>query len=92
MDHLLGRWPQEDSGLFDRTHLRFYTRATMRELVASAGWKILAEKYTRDRLPFEIVFRRRWSRLVDRAQQGAADRVPELFALQIVMTLVPSSR
>jgi predicted TPR repeat methyltransferase len=32
-----GRWPREDAGTFDRTHLRWFTRADALELVASAG-------------------------------------------------------
>lgn len=89
--HLLGRWPQEDSGLFDRTHVRFYTRETMRELASSTGWAIAAERYTKDRLPFEELVPQRLDGLLSRAQQWAADQVPGLFAFQVVMTLVPSS-
>jgi 2-polyprenyl-3-methyl-5-hydroxy-6-metoxy-1,4-benzoquinol methylase len=32
-----GRFPREDHGLFDRTHLRFFTRATARSLAAEAA-------------------------------------------------------
>jgi len=34
---VLGRWPQEDSGLFDRTHIRWFTLDDMVNLVTSAG-------------------------------------------------------
>lgn len=34
---LHGRWPQQEQGLFDRTHLRWFTRAGMVELLQSSG-------------------------------------------------------
>ena len=34
---LLGRWPQEDSGIFDRTHLRWFTKHSIQEMLASCG-------------------------------------------------------
>ena len=34
---LLGRWEYRDRGLLDRTHLRFFTRASLRDLLRSAG-------------------------------------------------------
>jgi SAM-dependent methyltransferase len=36
----VGDFRYEDSGLMDRTHLRFFTRATMLEMFAGAGFKI----------------------------------------------------
>lgn len=40
--HLLGRWDYQDTGVLDRTHLRFFTRRTARQLLESAGLCILA--------------------------------------------------
>jgi len=37
---LLGRFPQQDRGLFDRTHLRFYTWKGWVELLGRAGFQI----------------------------------------------------
>ncbi|MCF8132019.1 MAG: methyltransferase domain-containing protein [Synechococcus sp. Tobar2m-G35] len=34
---LQGRWPRQDEGLFDRTHLRWFTRQSIIELVAGCG-------------------------------------------------------
>lgn len=36
---LKGDWPQEDEGIFDRTHLRWFTPATARALAENAGLK-----------------------------------------------------
>ncbi len=35
-----GRFPQHDKGLFDRTHLHFYTWDGWRQLFLNTGWKI----------------------------------------------------
>jgi hypothetical protein len=43
---LLGRFDYAWSGLFDRTHLRFFTRASIRELLAYAGFTIVADACT----------------------------------------------
>ena len=37
---LQGRWPVADEGLFDRTHLRWFTRESLGELVASCGLQL----------------------------------------------------
>jgi SAM-dependent methyltransferase len=37
---LLGRFPQHDKGLFDRTHLHFYTWDGWRDLFARGGFRI----------------------------------------------------
>lgn len=34
---LSGQWPYAESGLFDRTHLRFFTQQSLRHLFESAG-------------------------------------------------------
>jgi 2-polyprenyl-3-methyl-5-hydroxy-6-metoxy-1,4-benzoquinol methylase len=41
---LAGRFLQDDKGLFDRTHVRFYMWKGWRELFASAGFQIEARK------------------------------------------------
>lgn len=35
---LSGRWDMTDSGLLDRTHLRFFTERTLTELMVTTGW------------------------------------------------------
>lgn len=36
-----GRWDYRDSGLLDRTHLRFFTKDTACEMLNAAGWKVV---------------------------------------------------
>jgi 2-polyprenyl-3-methyl-5-hydroxy-6-metoxy-1,4-benzoquinol methylase len=37
--HLRGRWDYTPEGIMDRTHLRWFTQASLRELVQSCGWR-----------------------------------------------------
>jgi methionine biosynthesis protein MetW len=84
-----GRFPLRDWGTFDRTHLRWFTRASARELVEGAGLAVVREQFTSAPLPGEPLLRRADAepgRALARARQLAADRAPELFALQFVLT------
>ncbi len=77
---LRGRFPREDHGLFDRTHLRWFTRADARALVAGAGLALVDERFTEAPLPFEAHVA-----LPARLRSAAVRRAPELFALQVVL-------
>jgi SAM-dependent methyltransferase len=37
---LLGRWEYQDAGIFDRTHLRFFTQRTWEALISNSGFKL----------------------------------------------------
>jgi methionine biosynthesis protein MetW len=78
---LLGRFPQEDHGLFDRTHLRFYTRAGAHELIESAGLRVVGEAFAPAPLPLETRFGS-----LARLRPALLRARPELFALQVVLT------
>jgi methionine biosynthesis protein MetW len=84
-----GRFPLRDWGAFDRTHLRWFTRSGAHELMRDAGLSIERERFTPAPLPGEPLVRRAEAppgRTLRRARQAAADRAPELFALQFVLT------
>lgn len=49
---LRGRWRYEDSGLLDRTHLRFFTRKEIHDLFANAGLEIELVRENRESLSF----------------------------------------
>ena len=72
--HLMhGRWPSEDSGLFDRTHLRFFTLQSLKELLARTGFamvKGLPRQFLLDKDKANI-----WiAALADLAQRVGLDR------------------
>lgn len=83
---LRGRFPREDFGLFDRTHLHFFTRETARDLAREAGFELTDERFAEAPLPLE-------SRVpaLGALRPAALRRVPELFALQFVLTLRPTA-
>ena len=38
--HLAGRWDYADRGIMDRTHVRFFTQRTLRQLVEEGGFRV----------------------------------------------------
>jgi methionine biosynthesis protein MetW len=57
---LLGRWEYEDYGIFDRTHLRFFTIKSFRQLLEESGYSVVDFGYTfEDICPFKILFDKR---------------------------------
>jgi hypothetical protein len=49
---LRGRWEYTRDGLLDRTHLRFFTYETARELIQQAGYEIVEWWPTMPSVPF----------------------------------------
>ena len=43
---MFGRFKYTERGILDRTHLRFFTRSTARDLIKKAGYEIVAERAT----------------------------------------------
>jgi methionine biosynthesis protein MetW len=80
---LRGRFDYTDFGLLDRTHLRFFTRASAAELARRAGFAIRRERLAGAPLPLE-------SRVpgLGRVRDRCVRRYPELLALQFVLVLV----
>lgn len=75
-----GRFEYAEHGLFDRTHLRFFTRASARDLAQRAGLRVLEERFA----PAPVPMQARLPAL--RALERAAVRVrPALFALQVIL-------
>lgn len=43
--HLFGQWNYDETGVLDRTHLRFFTRRSARWLIGEAGLRIVKTTY-----------------------------------------------
>jgi len=54
---MLGKWNYEDYGIFDRSHLRFFTISSFRQLLEECGYAVIDFDYTfEDICPFKILF------------------------------------
>ena len=74
---LLGRFNYADRGILDRTHLRFFTRSTSRELIEGAGLPLVSMAVTPT--PIELVFPSLLNNRVGRACLGALALFSRLF-------------
>jgi len=79
-ESILGRFDYQQWGIFDHTHLRFFTRATAHALVQSAGLTVESEHPIGAPLPLQS----RVAPLARLAPRALAAR-PTLFALQYVL-------
>lgn len=84
---LAGRFPYAARGILDRSHLRFFTIASIRSELARAGFAV--ERMESTVPPLEQLFRGRVlgavARGLNRVQAAAARVWPGLFAYQIVL-------
>lgn len=84
---LAGRFPYAERGILDRTHLRFYTRASAVELVESGGFSVKAVEATA--MPYELAMPRLasapWRGPLRAFARGSARLWPTLFGYQFVI-------
>ena len=85
---LRGEFPQNERGLFDRTHLHFYMWQGWRELFEGAGFEVLERKVTG--VPFGVAFPQ-WDgsaaiRMLEWLGFTLARLRPTLFAYQFIVT------
>lgn len=76
-----GRFRYQWSGLYDRTHLRFFTRQSLGELMSEAGFRLLGDGCSPSLVQAGAPLWRRWfEREVDAGQHLALTETP-LFGL-----------
>ena len=89
---LFGRFPSTDRGILDRTHLRFYTRRTGRELLSRHGFLVVRETPTA--MPVELALPLLGRPPIAPAVRGAAKLLaaawPGLFGYQFVYEARPA--
>jgi len=83
---LAGRFDYADRGILDRTHLRFFTRRTLLDLLRSAGLSVVELAVTPVPLPLVVPPRwhGRWLSRVHALSAGAARGWPGGLAYQFV--------
>jgi hypothetical protein len=84
---LFGKFQYADRGILDRTHQRFYTRRTARQMIENAGFRIVRQTMTV--APLELVFgfsREGFLFKALNASLAAITRIaPTLFGYQIML-------
>jgi predicted TPR repeat methyltransferase len=87
---LFGRFRYAERGILDRTHLRFYTLASGRELLEGAGFRV--RDYSPTAMPYELALpalaRRPWAGPVRALASGSARLLPRLFGYQFVFEAI----
>jgi glycosyltransferase involved in cell wall biosynthesis len=85
----LGLFGYDRRGILDDTHLRFFTRSTLRRLVRATGYDILEERVTG--LPLGVVSEAdgRRLRVLRRIDGGLVRTRPTLFGYQFILRLTP---
>jgi len=83
----LGIFGYDRRGILDETHLRFFTRSSLRRLVRACGYDIVEESATG--LPFGVVVGDAKVSLGRRLDANLVKMMPTLFAYQYVMRLTP---
>lgn len=85
---LFGRFPQHDTGLFDRTHVRFYMLDGWRDLLRSAGFRIDWLGVTG--IPFSSAFPHHAESMMVRAAERISYELAQLwktlFAYQFIVS------
>ncbi len=84
---LAGRFRYTDTGILDRTHLKFFTRETLYQMVTACGYKVLGEKHI-SVLPEIFGFSFRDG---SRFHEFVTRHFPTLVAVQFVLKLQPKS-
>lgn len=74
---LRGRWRYRDNGILDRTHLRFFTEETARQLIEDAGWLVRWQRTSVQGLP-----------IAGLEQSRIWEKWPRLFGVQFLFEVV----
>jgi 2-polyprenyl-3-methyl-5-hydroxy-6-metoxy-1,4-benzoquinol methylase len=88
---LAGRFEYTETGILDRTHLRFFTRASAKRLFEDAGFEVVHESITvAPPTSGSPALVRRWERVMERKRAGhavhrAMSVLPGFFGSQIVI-------
>jgi 2-polyprenyl-3-methyl-5-hydroxy-6-metoxy-1,4-benzoquinol methylase len=89
---LFGRFEYADRGIMDRTHVRFFTRKTARELLEGNGYRVVSEQYSI--IPLDRGLRVKPRGLVDRVGSSILKVLtglfPTLFGYQLIFEARPA--
>jgi SAM-dependent methyltransferase len=87
---LLGKIEYMDNGLFDKTHLRFFTKKSSQELINSARFNVVTLKYSS--IPWENIFEFGLvTRILSFFERFFIWVRPQLFAYQFIFLVTPNT-
>ena len=90
---LFGRFDYADRGIMDRTHVRFYTRKTARELLESNGYRIVNEHFSI--IPLDRGLRVKPQGKIDKFGSAILKHLtalfPTLFGYQLIFEAKPAA-
>lgn len=90
---LFGRFEYADRGIMDRTHVRFYTRKTARELLQSNGYRVVRERFSI--IPLDRALRLKPNGFLHRTGSKLLHwmtlLLPELFGYQLIFEVKPAA-
>jgi SAM-dependent methyltransferase len=91
-DLLLGRWNYGDTGILDRTHLRFFTADTWRRLLEGSGYVVEKLQPAEGMIPLEGRLSKIWGLrwLVDPLRQWAVWLWPTMFTVVFFLKARPA--
>ena len=75
---LFGNFDYGDTGIMDRTHLRFFTQKTAKQLINSSGYKIEQEKF---------IFSKKLSSIKDTSKCKIINIFYRLFSVQFIFKI-----
>ncbi|MDD3083399.1 MAG: class I SAM-dependent methyltransferase [Candidatus ainarchaeum sp.] len=79
--HLFGKWDYYETGLMDKTHIRFFTFKTMSELFLNTGYSVIKSDF----IP-GIGFFEKFNKLI-KLRKIICRLYPRLFAIQFIFVI-----
>lgn len=86
----MGRFPRHDKGLFDRTHVWFYTFETWNELLAESGFR--PDRWRVTAIPFGVAYPEMAHSFPIRAAEWAGYRLARLWRTMFAYQFVVSAK
>jgi 2-polyprenyl-3-methyl-5-hydroxy-6-metoxy-1,4-benzoquinol methylase len=87
---LLGKIDYVNNGLFDKTHLRFFTKKSSRELINTSEFKVVTLKYSS--IPWENIFKFGLiTKILSFFERFFIWLRPQLFAYQFIFLVTPKT-
>lgn len=90
---LLGRWDYTEAGIMDKTHLRWFTRATWHKLLTENGFNIVSEAVAESMYPKETQLRTvLGTKIIEAVKRIGDEYLPNRFATVFIFQCSPNPK